>query len=42
MGQTIADSTLNLSDQALAVLAMLSQREPAFATYSHEYHSYDY
>jgi hypothetical protein len=42
MGQTIADSTLNLSGQALAVLAMLSQREPDFATYDKQYQHYNY
>jgi len=42
MNQTIADQHLGLRDQALAVLAMLAQREPDFAEWDDEHHEYVY
>jgi hypothetical protein len=39
---TIAETNLGISGQALAVLAVLAQREPDFAPYDEKFHDYEY
>ena len=40
--RTLVESHLGLSEQALAVLAVLARREPDFAPYDKEFHDYEY